>query len=164
MEKTEGRKARKMERIGMRDRWIIGTKWMLDLMYVAGWGVTICLPWEIRFLGRYDSRMETYYLPMVALFVLSGLLAELIIRELRRMFASVLADDCFVRENVVSLRRMSVYSLGIVLLTAMRACLCLTPAALVEILVFLTAGLFSRVLSQVFDRAVAYKLENDLTI
>ena len=30
--------------------------------------------------------------------------------------------------------------------------------------VFLTAGLFSKVLAQVFDRAVHYKQENDLTI
>ena len=40
----------------------------------------------------------------------------------------------------------------------------LTPAVMIIILVFLIAGLFSKVLSQVFDRAVAYKLENDLTI
>ena len=32
------------------------------------------------------------------------------------------------------------------------------------ILVFLIAGLFSKVLSKVFERAIAYKLENDLTI
>ena len=33
-----------------------------------------------------------------------------------------------------------------------------------EVLVFLIAGLFSRVLADVFDQAVTYKLENDLTI
>ena len=32
------------------------------------------------------------------------------------------------------------------------------------ILVFIIAGLFSKVLSSVFDKAVTYKLENDLTI
>nr|WP_302629354.1 DUF2975 domain-containing protein [uncultured Eubacterium sp.] len=31
-------------------------------------------------------------------------------------------------------------------------------------MVFIIAGLFSRVLAQVFDKAVTYKLENDLTI
>ena len=40
----------------------------------------------------------------------------------------------------------------------------MTPAVLVVILVFVIAGLFSRVLAGVFDRAVSYKLENDLTI
>ena len=37
-------------------------------------------------------------------------------------------------------------------------------AVLITILVFVIAGLFSLVLSRVFDAAVAYKLENDLTI
>ena len=34
----------------------------------------------------------------------------------------------------------------------------------VVILVFVIAGLFSKVLARVFDKAVTYKLENDLTI
>jgi hypothetical protein len=40
----------------------------------------------------------------------------------------------------------------------------ITPATLILVLVFIIAGLFSHVLSQVFDQAVAYKFENDLTI
>ena len=40
----------------------------------------------------------------------------------------------------------------------------LTPAVMIIILVFLIAGLFSKVLGRVFERAVEYKLENDLTI
>ena len=52
----------------------------------------------------------------------------------------------------------------IALVTAGRLLLYLTPAVMIVILVFVIAGLFSKVLSQVFDRAVAYKLENDLTI
>jgi hypothetical protein len=40
----------------------------------------------------------------------------------------------------------------------------ITPAALVLVAVFAIAGLFSLVLSQVFDQAVTYKQENDLTI
>jgi hypothetical protein len=40
----------------------------------------------------------------------------------------------------------------------------ITPAAMVLVAVFTIAGLFSLVLSQVFDQAVTYKLENDLTI
>ena len=32
------------------------------------------------------------------------------------------------------------------------------------LIVFIIAGLFSKVLSSVFDKAVTYKLENDLTI
>ena len=80
------------------------------------------------------------------------------------MFQSVLADDCFVNENVVSLRKMGTYSLLIALVCLVRACIHFTLAICVIILVFIIAGLFSKVLSNVFDKAVTYKLENDLTI
>ena len=59
---------------------------------------------------------------------------------------------------------MAVYSFCIAALTLIRLILATTPAAVVEILVFLIAGLFSRVLADVFAQAVTYKLENDFTI
>ena len=55
-------------------------------------------------------------------------------------------------------------SFCIAAVTALRLFLYLTPAVLITILVFVIAGLFSLVLSRVFDAAVTYKLENDLTI
>ena len=80
------------------------------------------------------------------------------------MFRTVLNHDCFVKENVVSLRKMGTYSFCIAVITVIRLFLYVTPGVLVVVLVFLIAGLFSKVLSEVFDKAVTYKLENDLTI
>ena len=80
------------------------------------------------------------------------------------MFASVIAGDCFIRENVSSLERMSIYSFFITVITACRLFIYLTPSVLIIILVFIIAGLFSKVLAGVFDKAVTYKQENDLTI
>lgn len=80
------------------------------------------------------------------------------------MFRTVLADDCFVEANVDSLRKMGTYSFFIAVITSFRIFLYLTPAVVVVVLVFVIAGLFSKVLSQVFAKAVEYKLENDLTI
>ena len=88
----------------------------------------------------------------------------LIIRELRKMFCSVLDDNCFIPENVNSLRKMGTYSFCIAIITCCRLFLYMTPAVLIVILVFVIAGLFSKVLSQVFQTAVNYKQENDLTI
>ena len=59
---------------------------------------------------------------------------------------------------------MSTYSFFIAVITACRLFIYITPAVFVIILVFVIAGLFSKVLAQVFDKAVAYKQENDLTI
>ena len=133
-------------------------------MFYSGIAVTATLPLSIRFYGKYNSYFADNYLPLILLFFFSGIFAILIIYELRKMFRSVLSDDCFIPENVVSLRRMGTYSIIIALITAGRLFLYVTPAVLIVILVFVIAGLFSKVLSRVFDRAVTYKLENDLTI
>lgn len=148
----------------MKDKLTLFTKYLLDFMFYAGIVVTATLPLSIRFYGRFNSYFAEYWIPLVIMFAISGVLAILIIYELRKMFQSVLDDDCFIRENVVSLRRMGTYSFLIALVTAGRMVLYLTPAVMVVILVFVIAGLFSKVLAQVFDKAVSYKLENDLTI
>lgn len=148
----------------MKDKLTLTTKLLLDFMFYAGIFVTLTLPLIIRFYGRYNSYFANNYIPLILLFFFSGVFAILIIYELRKIFRTVLNDDCFIRENVISLRRMGTYSLVIALITAGRLFLYITPAVLIVILVFIIAGLFSKVLSQVFDKAVAYKLENDLTI
>lgn len=148
----------------MKDRLILFTKYLLDFMYYAGIFVILTLPFSIRYYGKYNSYFkENFYSLLVVLF-LSGIFAVLIIRELRKMFKSVLNDDCFIRENVKSLEQMSIYSFFIAVITACRLFIYVTPSVLIIILVFVIAGLFSKVLAQVFDKAVTYKLENDLTI
>ncbi len=142
----------------MKDKLTLATKLLLDFMFYAGILVTLTLPISIKFYGRYNSYFANNYVPLILLFFFSGTFAILIIYELRKIFRTVLNDDCFILENVTSLRRM------IALITAGRLFLYITPAVLIVILVFVIAGLFSKVLSQVFDKAVAYKLENDLTI
>lgn len=148
----------------MKNKLTLFTKFLLDLMYYAGIPVTLLVPVIIYFYGKYNHYFGDHLLSLSVIFVLSGILAVLIIRELRKMFRSVLADDCFIHENVLSLNRMGTYSFCIALITCCRLFLYLTPAVLVIILTFVIAGLFSKVLSLVFDKAVTYKLENDLTI
>lgn len=148
----------------MKDKLTLYTKYLLDFMFYAGILVTATLPVSIRFYGRFNSYFARHWIPLVVMFGIAGVLAVLIIWELRRMFQTVLDDNCFIRENVVSLKRMGTYSFLIALATCCRIFLYMTPAVVVVILVFVIAGLFSRVLARVFDRAVTYKLENDLTI
>lgn len=148
----------------MKDKLTVFTKGLLDFMFFAGIITTILVPFIIKFYGRYNSYFGTNVLQLSFIFILSGIFAVLIIFELRKMFQSVLDDNCFIHENVVSLRRMSTYSFFIAVITSCRLFLYMTPAVLVVILVFVIAGLFSRVLSQVFHKAVTYKEENDLTI
>ncbi len=140
------------------------TKGILDFMFYAGILVCLTLPISLKFIGKYFPHYEIFYYPMLFLFFISGVFAILIILELRNMFATVLHENCFVKENVRSLNRMGTYSFCIAAVSVIRLIIVITPATLVIILVFVIAGLFSKVLSKVFDQAVTYKLENDLTI
>lgn len=149
----------------MEDRLTRLTKMILDAMYFGGILVTATVPLSFYWYGKhFNSWFQKYYIQLCVLFIISGILAVLILGELRKVFKTVLADNCFVRENVVSLRKMGTYSFIIGAVTAFRLPLYVTPAALIIVLVFVIAGLFSKVLSRVFDKAISYKEENDLTI
>lgn len=148
----------------MKDRLTIFTKNMLDFLFFTGILTTVLVPAIIKVYGRYNRYFEDNIIQLSIIFILAGIFAVLIIYELRKMFGTVLADDCFVKANVVALRKMGTYSFFIAAITSCRIFLYLTPAVIVVILVFIIAGLFSKVLSQVFEKAVEYKLENDLTI
>ena len=148
----------------MKDKLTLFTKYLLDVMFYVGIVVILTLPLSIKFYGRYNSYFADNYYSLCVILFLSGILALLIIQQLRRMFTTVINNDCFVRENVASLEKMSIYSFFIAVITACRLFIYLTPAVFIIILVFVIAGLFSKVLAGVFDKAVTYKLENDLTI
>ncbi len=140
------------------------TNALLYVLFYLGIAVTVSVPWSIRWAaGFYPSVAERLVLHTL-LFLLAGAASVLILYELRRMVRTVLADECFVRSNVRSLRRMAVYAFAIAVLMLVRLLVFFTPGLLAIVCVFLLAGLFSLVLAQVFDRAVSYKQDDDLTI
>lgn len=162
---------RMLSRIGetMRRETVIWiTKYLLDIMYFSGIVVTLLLPVPgvvQHILDFFDyHNFEGYYTELIVIYFILGIMAVLILGELRKMFRTVLKDDCFVKDNVVSLQRMGTYSFIIALICLLRTALYMTAAMLILVLVFIIAGLFSKVLAFVFERAVEYKLENDLTI
>ena len=147
----------------MDTRFIKITKYVLDIMYFGGFVVLITLPATIKFLGKYYSSVITKnFTLMLFVFGISGILGILIIGQLRRMMRTVIEDSCFVYGNVESLHKMAMMSIGIVII--FKLFFVPTPATGIIILVFFIAALFSQVLADVFEKAVNYKEENDLTI
>ncbi len=140
------------------------TKYFLDFMFYAGILAIISLPFSIRLTGRYLSGFERYYWVMLVIYFILGISAIFLIHELRKIFRTVLAKNCFVTENVNSLRRMGNVSFFIVVMSLLRCIVYFTIAMAVVIFVFIIAGLFSKVLAYVFEEAVRYKEENDMTI
>ena len=121
-----------------RDTIIKITKYLVDFMFGMGILVTLTLPWSIKWAGKYLEQLTENYGEIVTIY--------------------------FVRENVASLKHMSYYSGLIVLMSIVRTIVYTTIAMLVIILVFVIAGLFCQVLAQIFDEAINYKEENDMTI
>lgn len=140
------------------------TKYVLDIMFYGGIVVTATLPISVKLLGKVIKHFAEHYGELVIIYFVLGIAAVVIIRELRKMFQTVLDKNCFVQENVVSLNKMGNWSFFIVLMSIVRTIVYLTIAMLVVILVFTIAGLFSKVLAFVFEEAITYKEENELTI
>ena len=112
--------------------------------------------------GGVRGRENLFNFPSYS--IVLGILAVLILGELRKMFRTILAQDCFVTENVVSLQRMGTYSFIIAAMCLVRMIMYMTIVMICLVLVFVIAGLFSKVLAFVFEQAVSYKEENDFTI
>lgn len=149
----------------MDTRFIKFTKYVLDVMYYGGFAVLITLPVTIKLLGKYYSSVITdNFAFMVFVFGVSGILGILIIGQLRKMMKTVIKDSCFVYGNVNSLHKMALMSMGISVMFVFKLFFVPSPATGIIILVFFIAALFSQVLANVFEKAVNYKEENDLTI
>lgn len=144
--------------------WVKGTKYLLDFMFYCGILVTATLPFTVRWIGEQLPYLIRHYEETVIIYFVLGISAEKLLWELRKIFKTVLAEDCFVKENVVSLQKMGNWSFFIALMAGVRSIVYMTIAMCVVIFVFLIAGLFSKVLSFVFEQAVAYKEETDWTI
>ncbi|CRZ34743.1 DUF2975 family protein [Herbinix hemicellulosilytica] len=143
---------------------VLFTKGLLDFMFFSGIIICISVPFLFKHAGRYINIFDLYYVPLSIIYIISGIFALAILSELRKMFKTVINENPFIRENVTSLKKMGIYAFVIAVLMGVKLIFTVTFAALVLILVFIIAGLFSLVLAQVFDQAVTYKLENDLTI
>lgn len=148
----------------MKNKLTIFTKAMLDFMYYSGMIVTVCVPWIYKLMMPYKEEIRQNYIILSVILIICGILAVLIIGELRKIFKTVINEDCFVMENVNCLKKMGTYSFLIAAMMVIRFFCYLNMAVIVVLIVFIVAGLFSKVLAQVFDTAVNYKLENDLTI
>ena len=139
---------------------------MLVLMVVAVISL-ISLPWLVSDYVAYvyyytgSPFIKTYFL--VVLYA-SGLLAMVVLYELRVIFTSCVNEDPFVMRNVISLKRIGLVALLIGLIFITKAVFFLTYLTLVVIFVFALAALFCYVLADVFEEAVKHKAEIDLTI
>lgn len=114
------------------------TKAVLDIMFVLGILITATLPFLLKTYGKYvEPGIEKYIWQNSVVLGLCGIFSLMIVWELRKMFKTVIADDCFVRNNVTSLKKMSIYSVGIVFFMAVKCLFNITLATMAIMMVFI---------------------------
>ena len=120
------------------------------------------MPIVVDFFQR-EGKPESYAVlaGVIASFCILG--GEYIAFKLICMMRT-LDRDPFVQKNVNALRSMGLCALIIAILGLCTLFLHPVPLAVIAALPVAMCGLFSLVLSRVFAQAVAYKLENDLTV
>ena len=95
--------------------------------------------------------------------LLVGAAGLYILFELIRLFRT-LNTDPFVMRNVKALKRMGASAFVVTALFIIKLFVYFTPMTLVCALIILLLGLFAFVLAGLFEKAVEFKLENELTI
>lgn len=141
------------------------TKYFLNIMFCSGILVVLSLPYTLQLVGKYYlPEFERYYWPMLIIYFLSGISGLIIVYQLRRMIRTVIEKNCFVKNNIISLKIMGKVSFLITFLQFIKVFFVTSSASFVIILTFFIAGIFSHVLGLVFAEAVRFKEENDLTI
>lgn len=100
---------------------------------------------------------------LIAFVLVAGAFAFWILFELVFIMRTV-HDDPFVKRNIRAFYRMGIAALLAAVFFVVKSVADYTLMTAVCALVMMLSGLFSLVLAVVFDRAVAYKDENDLTI
>lgn len=137
----------------------------LGFMFYTGIIVLVSFPWILKLVGEYYlPEMEVKYWPMLFTCLSAGICGIVIVYQLRKIMKTVTNKDCFVDNNIRSLKMMGKVSFIISAIFTIKLSFMITPATFIIILTFFIAGLFSHVLSCVFQEAVRYKKENDLTI
>lgn len=141
---------------------------MVFLMAFAA-GVLLALPSITRWYIRLDVTFhildgeKMYYYILIILYI-SGACAIVVLNELRKIFKTCSLENPFILGNVRSLRLISSMSLTITVLFFTKIWIINSFFTMIVVFIFLLSTLFCYVLSELFENAVNYKAENELTI
>lgn len=139
-------------------------KLFLQIVLIMGSAIYIFLPLLLKAYIYYVNQQLNYIRALVLLYV-SGIPAIIIVNEFIHMFDTLKKDNPFIKENVRSLKRISICSLIIAMEYAVGIFIVTNSIFTIIIIgVFVIAWLGSYVLAELLQKAIYYKEENDLTI
>ncbi len=143
------------------------TEALLYAVFCAGCALWLALPFFLDqllvFFVDAFIVVPSYREFILVFLMLVGAAGLLILFELIRLFRT-LRGDPFVMRNAKALKRIGMSALIVTALFAVKCGVYFTPMTLVCALLILLLSLFAFVLASLFEKAVEYKLENELTI
>jgi hypothetical protein len=141
-------------------------KYLLDLIFVGGIGIFISLPFSLKWYLNYmyGGVSDNIYYFLLALLYVTGVLALMIVNEIRKIFKTLNRKNPFEMDNVHSLNRIAVASFFIAFFYVFKIIFFTSVLTIILVMVFIIAGFFSVILAEVFRQAVTVKEENDFTI
>lgn len=140
------------------------TKYIIDFMFYSGIVVCALVPVFMPRVAPYYIDLGPVSREMTAVLLISGLASVYILWELRLIFKTLVKTNPFTLQNVTALRKMAIASFVITATYIGKCVFWFTLATAIIVIIFAIAGLFCLVLADVFQQAVVYKEENDLTV
>lgn len=147
------------------------TKVLIEIMFFSGIFVCALVPvWIYKIEPHYPIFSIGYPVlkriasQLMAVLFISGIMSLYILWNIRHIFKTIVYTNPFNLENVAILRKIAVASFVIAITFIAKCFFWFTFSAVAIIIIFAIAGLFCLVMADVFQQAVLYKEENDLTV
>ncbi len=140
-------------------------KHFLELVMVGGAVIIILLPILLkRYLSFLYLGTEERYWFLLPFLYITGILAMIILFDIRHIFNTLGRRNPFMMDNVKSFKRIAAASLAIAFMYGLKIIFFNSFLTIILAMVFVIAGLFCIIIAEVFHQAVMVKEENDLTI
>jgi hypothetical protein len=139
-------------------------KLFLDMVFIGGILIILSLPLSLKWAFRtYIFQGENFTFALFLLYI-TGIMCLVILYEMKRIFKALNQKNPFIMGNVKSLRVISIMCYAISVCFIVKIIFYNSFLTIIITMMFIIAGLFCTILSEVFRQAVIVKEENDLTI
>lgn len=147
---------------------IVNSKMMEKILYfiLIGGGVIFitlpfCLKWYLEFSDIYTT---SNYIKILIILYSSGILALGIVNFTIKLLKNVNKNKPFSKDNVKLLKNISIFCLIIAVIYLISIPIIKSVFTIILFMIFTIMGFMCDVLSGLFDKAIEYKEENELTI
>ncbi len=137
---------------------------LVNVLLVLGAVSIVVMPMFARTFTNFYGYEDELYAAFLAVLYSSGLCAEYILFNLHLMFKTLMNGNPFVESNVVCFKRMAAACAAASVIYIIKSVFIFSFGSVCVALVFTVGTMFCLTLKSIFEQAIAYKNENDLTI